>query len=277
MNLCFYECIEANDIILLCFGENEQEVPIYQWNAFERPKNSHTMIYTLDNVIWNQTNVDRLRKDLLKDYDVNARPEHYMTATQCNISLTLINVDLDETRGVLTSVEFSWNYQLRITSLISNHNFNYSTLGWRWFGLIVSSPGIMALTVELAICTLQLTRWAKWPLVGCIHTKRYRLCNWLGLAARFNRLQFGRSKHRGSFHENKQNYLLQWKSALGELISQRTVNELSNKICCLIVWTTWNHQVPTAKFETYCPLNLKLWPFDVQTCSIKVNNINYPY
>lgn len=80
-------------------------------------------LFVLDNILWNQTNVDRLRKDLLKDYDVNARPEHHMTATRCNISMTLINVDLDETRGVLVS--HAWLKMTWTDSKLSWDNASY--------------------------------------------------------------------------------------------------------------------------------------------------------
>lgn len=76
-----------------------------------------------ENILWNQTNVDRLKKDLLKDYDVNARPEHYMTTTKCNISITLINVDLDETRGVLTS--HAWMKMVWTDSKLTWDNASY--------------------------------------------------------------------------------------------------------------------------------------------------------
>lgn len=39
-----------------------------------------------------------------------------------------------------------------------------------------------------------------------------------------------------------------------------------------IIWLDWYHQVPTAKFETYCTMDLKLWPYDVQKCTIKVKS-----
>lgn len=44
----------------------------------------------------------------------------------------------------------------------------------------------------------------------------------------------------------------------------------------LLIWhmneMMWkSSQVPTAKFETYCPMNLKFWPYDTQHCNIKVN------
>jgi hypothetical protein len=60
-------------------------------------------LFTEGNKLWNATEIDRLKADLLKNYNTNTRPEEYKTATKCQIALTLIHIDLDETRGVLTS------------------------------------------------------------------------------------------------------------------------------------------------------------------------------
>lgn len=45
--------------------------------------------------------MDRLKKDLLVDYDRLTRPASYDTPTDCWIGLTVINMELDETKGVL--------------------------------------------------------------------------------------------------------------------------------------------------------------------------------
>jgi hypothetical protein len=34
-------------------------------------------------------------------------------------------------------------------------------------------------------------------------------------------------------------------------------------------------QVPTSKFETYCQMDLRLWPFDTQNCIIKLGSWTY--
>lgn len=34
-------------------------------------------------------------------------------------------------------------------------------------------------------------------------------------------------------------------------------------------------KVPTAKFKTYCSLNLKMWPFDQQKCEVKFGSWTY--
>lgn len=74
-------------------------------------------------MLWNQTNVDRLRKDLLKNYDVNARPEHYATATHCNLALTIINLDLDEGKSVLKT--HAWLKMNWTDSKIKWDNYSY--------------------------------------------------------------------------------------------------------------------------------------------------------
>lgn len=40
---------------------------------------------------------------MLANYDKLARPEHQKVVTTCSIGLTLIHMELDETRGVLTT------------------------------------------------------------------------------------------------------------------------------------------------------------------------------
>jgi Neurotransmitter-gated ion-channel ligand binding domain len=52
---------------------------------------------------WNETDVDKLKADLLKGYDRLTRPAQFKEKTFCEIGVTLININLDETRGVLTS------------------------------------------------------------------------------------------------------------------------------------------------------------------------------
>lgn len=39
----------------------------------------------------------------MKNYDTSSRPEHSTVATKVLIALTLIHIDLDETKGVLTT------------------------------------------------------------------------------------------------------------------------------------------------------------------------------
>lgn len=59
-----------------------------------------------------ETNVDKLKHELLKGYNKFTRPEQYKTATKCELALTLIHMDLDETRGVLIShawLKMTWS------------------------------------------------------------------------------------------------------------------------------------------------------------------------
>jgi Neurotransmitter-gated ion-channel ligand binding domain len=61
---------------------------------------------------WNKTDVDILKEALLKDYDKNTRPAQYKEKTNCHITMTLINIDLDEKRSVLTShawLKMNWS------------------------------------------------------------------------------------------------------------------------------------------------------------------------
>lgn len=56
--------------------------------------------------------MDKLKQELLKDYDKHSRPEQYEKATYCELSMTLIHMELDETRGVLTShawLKMNWS------------------------------------------------------------------------------------------------------------------------------------------------------------------------
>ena len=53
------------------------------------------------NKFWNETNIDKLKGELLQDYDRLNRPENFETPTQCWLGLTIIHMELDETKGVL--------------------------------------------------------------------------------------------------------------------------------------------------------------------------------
>lgn len=45
--------------------------------------------------------MDKLKADLLSGYDKLTRPENNAVITQCNVGLTVIYMELDETKGVL--------------------------------------------------------------------------------------------------------------------------------------------------------------------------------
>ena len=77
--------------------------------------------------MWNQTNVDRLKHDLLNGYDPLNRPENNNKATKCNVALTVINIALDETRGVLTT--HAWARLNWTDSKMSWDNSSYDGIG----------------------------------------------------------------------------------------------------------------------------------------------------
>jgi Neurotransmitter-gated ion-channel ligand binding domain len=51
--------------------------------------------------LWNETNVDKLKTELLKNYDRFNKPGNAEDVTNCQISITINHIELDETRGVL--------------------------------------------------------------------------------------------------------------------------------------------------------------------------------
>lgn len=75
------------------------------------------------NTSWNQTYTDKLKQDLLKNYDKNARPHEHDSLTKCFVALTLIHIDLDETRGVL--VTHAWLKMNWTDSKLSWNNASY--------------------------------------------------------------------------------------------------------------------------------------------------------
>lgn len=82
---------------------------------FLRPLNSLNYRFIFEdpgNKLWNHTDVDRLKTDLLTNYDRLTRPANHNVPTRCNISITLIHMELDETKGLLDShiwVKMFWN------------------------------------------------------------------------------------------------------------------------------------------------------------------------
>jgi Neurotransmitter-gated ion-channel ligand binding domain len=62
--------------------------------------------------LWNETNVDKLKAELLENYDRFNRPEHIQVPTQCHLGITVIHMELDETRGVLEThawMKMNWS------------------------------------------------------------------------------------------------------------------------------------------------------------------------
>lgn len=52
--------------------------------------------------LWNTTWTDKLKRDLLVNYDKFARPSEYYNTTKVSLSLSVKHLDLEESRGVLT-------------------------------------------------------------------------------------------------------------------------------------------------------------------------------
>lgn len=64
------------------------------------------------NKLWNATDLDILKQDLLHDYDPILRPSNSKASNSIHVGMTLINIDLDENRGVLTShawLKMNWS------------------------------------------------------------------------------------------------------------------------------------------------------------------------
>lgn len=103
LKLRYYERIKVNKAAASLFERDskEPEAPIDRRDSKLR--------FFADK---NKTDIYRLRQELLKDYDKNARPTDSNLKTQCNVGLTLLHIDLDETRGILTShtwIRMNWS------------------------------------------------------------------------------------------------------------------------------------------------------------------------
>ncbi|XP_063701348.1 acetylcholine receptor subunit alpha-like 1 isoform X2 [Culicoides brevitarsis] len=62
--------------------------------------------------IWNSTFTDKLKKDLLMNYDRFARPAHHENATNVDIKLSIRHIDINEQKSIMTLngwTKFSWN------------------------------------------------------------------------------------------------------------------------------------------------------------------------
>ncbi|CRK86397.1 CLUMA_CG000057, isoform A [Clunio marinus] len=153
--------------------------------------------------LWNDTDVDRLRHELLKDYDINARPENNGDVTNCTVELSLINLEMDEERGVMLS--HIWIH------------LNWTDNKLKWDN-------------------------DKYPGIKSVHV---------------------------AADEVWQPDLMVYNSAEVRLVEHFAK---TNKIVYSHGSVLW---VPPGKFETYCNLNLKFWPFDVQKCDIKIGSWTY--
>lgn len=87
-----------------------QEILIIFFHFFSTNK-SH-LSKDAANKLWNSTDLDILKHDLLDDYDPIIRPSSSKEANNLHIGMTLINIELDENRGVLTShawLKMNWS------------------------------------------------------------------------------------------------------------------------------------------------------------------------
>jgi hypothetical protein len=164
---------------------------------------SNLLCYADANKLWNDTDIDTLRKDLLDGYEINSRPSQANDANSLHVAMTLINIDLDENRGVLTS--HAWI------------KMNWSDIKLRWDPLKYNNIQQIRMGAD-EIWTPDLT-------------------------------VYNSAEHNIVDHFAK-----------------------TNKIAYPNGMVLW---VPTAKIETYCKMNLVNWPFDKQTCIIKLGSWTY--
>jgi Neurotransmitter-gated ion-channel ligand binding domain len=74
---------------------------------------------------WNKTDVDSLKEALLTGYNVHTRPSANKEKTSCHITMTIINIDLDERRSVLSShvwLKMNWSDSKLVWDPESNDN-----------------------------------------------------------------------------------------------------------------------------------------------------------
>lgn len=62
--------------------------------------------------IWNATHTDKLRRDLLLNYDKFARPAQHYNTTTVKFGLTIRHIEINEFKSTLTI--FSWIRLVRI-------------------------------------------------------------------------------------------------------------------------------------------------------------------
>lgn len=61
--------------------------------------------------LWNSTFTDKLRKNLLTNYDRFSRPTHHEKATDLNVTLYVHHIDIDEQQSIMIlngRIHFSW-------------------------------------------------------------------------------------------------------------------------------------------------------------------------
>ncbi|KAK4878684.1 hypothetical protein RN001_011190 [Aquatica leii] len=72
---------------------------IYQCLSFEY---DHVLSAQLPKVLWNETNQDKLHKDLFMNYDRQARPHEPHVATTVELSLVVLHVESNEVKSTIT-------------------------------------------------------------------------------------------------------------------------------------------------------------------------------
>lgn len=80
--------------------------------------NAAHLLIAASKPIWNSTNTDKLKRDLLMNYDKYARPTEHFNTTTVSINLSLVHLELEEAESVLHV--YCWTYmvcQCRLTSL----------------------------------------------------------------------------------------------------------------------------------------------------------------
>lgn len=58
-------------------------------------------MFSVTKPIWNATNADKLKRDLLMTYDKFLRPTEHFNKTTVTLELSFLHLDLDEAESVL--------------------------------------------------------------------------------------------------------------------------------------------------------------------------------
>ncbi|KAJ9578406.1 hypothetical protein L9F63_005364, partial [Diploptera punctata] len=152
---------------------------------------------------WNATWTDRLKRDLLLNYDKFARPAQHTNTTVVRLDLTLRHIALDEMKAVMT------------------------VQGW----------------VKMA---------------------------WIDEKLKWNDSEYGGLKvlHVAD-HEIWQPDIVLYNSATANV-----VDHYGNTHCLVypngeVLW------VPPTEFQVFCDLDLRLWPYDTQSCQLTLGSWTY--
>ena len=97
--------LEINSLILQHLNVNPNP------SISQVPKVTIIILFPQLGPIWSATATDRLKRDLLKNYDKFARPAEPNATTACSIGLTVLHLEVDEIRSVMTL--YSWIRMVR--------------------------------------------------------------------------------------------------------------------------------------------------------------------